>query len=154
MSVENGASVIAIRPLEEQDRERWNELWRGYLTFYETELPDEAYDLAWARLNDPNEPMFGLGAFVEGRLAGIAHCLYHRSFWTKAPYCYLQDLFTDPEFRGRGVAKELIVRVYEVAAADGAARVHWLTHETNTIAQSVYDGVAARSGFIQYRKIL
>jgi GNAT superfamily N-acetyltransferase len=152
--MEQVTKAIAIRPLEEADRERWNELWRGYLRFYETELPKEMFDLTWARLSDPNEPMFALGAFVEGRLAGIAHFLYHRSFWTKAPYCYLRDLFTDPNFRGRGVARSLIERVYEVASADGAARVHWLTHETNTTAQRVYDGVADRSGFIQYRKVL
>ena len=152
--MEHQVSAIAIRPLEESDRERWNELWQGYLRFYETELPREMFDLTWARLNDPSESMFTLGAFVEGQLAGIAHFLYHRSFWTKSPYCYLQDLFTDPEFRGRGVARGLIERVYEVASADGVARVHWLTHETNAIAQSVYDGVADRSGFIQYRKVL
>ena len=34
------------------------------------------------------------------------------------------------------------------------SRVHWLTHETNTDAMLLYDRIADRSGFIQYRKIL
>jgi len=36
----------------------------------------------------------------------------------------------------------------------GASRLHWLTHETNAAAQALYDRVAMKSGFIQYRMIL
>jgi GNAT superfamily N-acetyltransferase len=147
-------SSPVIRALGDSDRERWSELWRGYQVFYKTELPQEIFDLSWTRLNDPDEPMFALGSFVEGHLVGIVHFLYHRSFWTKGPYCYLQDLFTDPAFRGRGIARGLIERVYEVASADGASRVYWLTHETNEVAMKLYENVAERSGFIQYRRIL
>jgi hypothetical protein len=31
--------------------------------------------------------------------------------------------------------------------------VHWLTHETNTDAMHLYDKIADRSGFVQYRKL-
>ena len=58
------------------------------------------------------------------------------------------------EARGQGVATALIEAVYARAKADGASRVHWLTHETNATAQKLYEKLAARSGFIQYRKIL
>ena len=37
--------------------------------------------------------------------------------------------------------------------AAGASRVYWLTHETNTDARALYDKLAERSGFIQYRKL-
>jgi len=43
--------------------------------------------------------------------------------------------------------------VYDRAQAEGASRVYWLTHETNTSAQALYDKLAARSGFIQYRRV-
>jgi hypothetical protein len=36
----------------------------------------------------------------------------------------------------------------------GASRVYWLTHETNTQAMVLYDQVATRSGFVQYRRVL
>jgi GNAT superfamily N-acetyltransferase len=98
--------------------------------------------------------MFALGAFLEERLVGIAHMVYHRSCWTIGDYCYLQDLFTVPEARGQGVATALIEAVFARARADGVSRVHWLTHESNTAAQSLYDKIAVRSGFIQYRKVL
>ena len=40
------------------------------------------------------------------------------------------------------------------ANESGASRVWWLTHETNTDAMLLYDRIAAKSGFVQYRKLL
>ncbi|WP_243368747.1 GNAT family N-acetyltransferase [Microvirga solisilvae] len=145
--------MIQIRPFALEDRKAWEPLWQGYLTFYKSTLPAEVTETTWRRLNDPAEPMHGLVAIIDGRIVGIVHYLYHRSTWTSGDYCYLQDLFTAEEVRGRGVGRALIEAVYERAKADGAARVYWLTHETNTDAQALYDKVAARSGFIQYRKV-
>jgi GNAT superfamily N-acetyltransferase len=87
-------------------------------------------------------------------LIGIVHYLFHRSTWMLGPNCYLQDLFTADAARGRGVAGALIEAVCEAAAAAGASRVYWNTHETNAVARSLYDKVATRSGFIQYRREL
>ena len=39
------------------------------------------------------------------------------------------------------------------ARAAGASRLYWLTHETNASARALYDRLAERSGFIQYRKL-
>jgi GNAT superfamily N-acetyltransferase len=51
------------------------------------------------------------------------------------------------------VARALIEAVYGKAKTAGASRVYWLTHETNKTAQALYDKVAARSGFIQYKHL-
>jgi GNAT superfamily N-acetyltransferase len=140
-----------IRPLRADERAAWEPLWQGYLTFYKATLAPDATDAAWARFHDPAEPMEALGAFVDGRLVGIAHTILHRSTWTVGPYCYLQDLFTLPEARGQGIASALVAAVVERAKAAGASRVHWLTHESNTTARALYDRIADRSGFLQYR---
>lgn len=144
----------SVRELVAADFSAWLPLWQGYLEFYKSTLSDETTQTTWQRLTDPTEPMFALGAFVEDRLLGITHIIYHRSCWTTGDYCYLQDLFTAADARNQGVATALIEAVYARAKADGASRVHWLTHETNATAQKLYEKVAARSGFIQYRKIL
>jgi GNAT superfamily N-acetyltransferase len=144
---------ILIRPFTAEDRPAWEPLWQGYLTFYRSSLAREVTDTTWARLVDPSEPMHGLAAVLDGEIVGIVHYLYHRSTWTIGNYCYLQDLFTSEKARNRGAGRALIEAVYERAKADGASRVYWLTHETNTAAQALYDKVAARSGFIQYRKL-
>jgi GNAT superfamily N-acetyltransferase len=144
---------IVIRPVGTDERAAWEPLWKGYQTFYEVALSDEASDVAWARLHDPCEPMHILGAYVDGKLVGIAHYLFHRSFWSIGDYCYLQDLFVAKEVRNLGAGRALIAAVERAARAAGASRIHWLTQEGNTDARALYDQVADRSGFIQYRKI-
>jgi len=142
-----------IRPVGSDERAQWEPLWKGYLTFYKTMIPEEATAATWARLHDPAEPMFVLGTYVDGKLLGIVHYLFHRSTWTVGNYCYLQDLFVADEARGRGLGRALIEAVYTEARKAGASRVYWLTHETNAPARALYDTLADRPGFIQYRKL-
>ena len=145
---------MEIRALVPDDRATWEPLWQGYLAFYKATIAPQVTELSWARLHDPAEPMHGYGAFLDGRLAGITHLILHRSMWTAGPYCYLQDLFTAQWARRRGVARALIEHAYVEAERLGASRVIWLTQESNHEARVLYDRVAERSGFIQYRKLL
>ena len=142
-----------IRPVEKGERVNWEPLWKGYQNFYRVEIPEEATDRAWERLHDAAEPMFILGAYIDGKLTGIVHYIFHRSMWTVGNYCYLQDLFVTEEARGFGLGRALIEAVYEAARNLGASRVYWLTQESNIQARVLYDKLAERSGFIQYRKI-
>jgi GNAT superfamily N-acetyltransferase len=144
---------IIIKPVGANERAAWEPLWNGYLAFYKATLAPGASDVAWARFHDPDEPMFVLGAYVDGRLTGIVHYLFHRSTWTPGNYCYLQDLFVDDSARGLGLGRALIEAVYEKARAAGASRVHWLTQNGNAQARILYDQVADNPGFMQYRKI-
>jgi GNAT superfamily N-acetyltransferase len=146
-------TALLIRLVKESERAAWEPLWRGYLEFYKASLPEQATDVAWRRLHDPNEPMFVLGAYVGGKLTGIVHYLYHRTTWTVGNYCYLQDLFVAETARGLGLGRALIEAVCDKARAEGASRVYWLTQEDNATARALYDKLAERSGFIQYRKI-
>jgi len=144
---------MEIRPLRPDERAAWEPLWQGYLAFYKTSVKPEVTDTTWARLHDPAEPMHLLGAFLDGRLVGITHFIFHRSTWTTGDYCYLQDLFTTEAARGHGAGRALIEAVYERARAAGASRVYWLTHESNEAARGLYDKLADRPGFIQYRRV-
>ena len=143
-----------IRPFAEGDFDAWYPLWRGYQTFYKVDIPRETSEVTWQRLLDATEPMHGVFALRDGRPVGIVHYIRHRSCWTTGDYCYLQDLFVEPDLRGVGAGRRLIEHVYAHAREMGCSRVHWLTHETNTDAMLLYDRIADRSGFIQYRKIL
>ena len=145
---------VDVRELRFDEREAWEPLWRGYLEFYESAVDRDVTATTWHRLHDPAEPMFVLGAFIEGRLIGIVHYLFHRSTWTIGDYCYLQDLFTAPDARGLGAGRALIEAVCDRARAAGASRVYWLTHESNATARALYDTLADRPGFIQYRRVL
>jgi GNAT superfamily N-acetyltransferase len=147
-----------VRAIARADQAAWRPLWDGYNAFYgragASALPEAVTETTWSRFFDADEPVHALVAEVDGRVAGIAHYLFHRSTTAIGPNCYLQDLFTSEAARGRGVGRALIEAVVERARAAGAARVYWQTHETNAAAQRLYDRVAERSGFIVYRKLL
>ncbi len=147
------SNEITIRPVGADERAAWEPLWNGYLTFYESSVSKGTSDVLWRRLHDPAEPMHLLGAYRNGRLIGIAQYLFHRSCWTIGDYCYLQDLFVAPDMRGSGAGRALIAAVEAEARKAGASRIHWLTKEDNHSARALYDQMADRSGFIQYRKL-
>ncbi|HSN30851.1 MAG TPA: GNAT family N-acetyltransferase, partial [Kofleriaceae bacterium] len=126
-----------------------------YNAFYgRPSVADDLTRTTWSRLLDPAEPMHVLLAEHEGTVVGLAHFIFHRTTTAITNTCYLQDLFTAPEQRGRGIARALIEAVYARAAAAGAKRVYWQTHESNATAQRLYDRIAERSGFIVYRMMI
>jgi GNAT superfamily N-acetyltransferase len=145
-----------IRFAARSDFSQWLPLWQGYNKFYgrsgETALPDEITQTIWARFFDAYEPVHAMVAESEGKLIGLVHYLFHRSTISIAPTCYLQDLFTDPSMRVKGIGRALIDAVYKQARLAGVARVYWQTHESNSTAIKLYDKVAERSGFVVYRK--
>jgi len=149
---------LKIRPIIPDDYDQWLKLWDGYNAFYgrsgDTALDPEITHITWTRFFDSYEPVNALVAELDGQLLGLTHYIYHRSTTIIAPICYLQDLFTVPEARGKGVARALINEVYRLAKLGGSARVYWQTHETNSTAMLLYDRVAERSGFVVYRKQL
>ena len=140
--------------LEAQDFEAWLALWKGYQAFYKTEIAHDVTALTWKRFLDPKEPMHCAVAEHDGVLVGLVHYIDHRSCWTEGDYRYLQDLYVLPARRGKGIGRALIEHVYAKAAAAGASRVWWLTHESNHDAMQLYDRIADKSGFIQYRKLM
>ena len=113
--------MITIGKLSPADRPRWEELFHGYNTFYESEYPQSMYDRAWAEFQ-ADERMHAFGAWLDGELVGITHFFIHVQT-TATDSCYLEDLFTAPEVRGQGVGRALIDAVGDWAAEHGCGRV-------------------------------
>jgi GNAT superfamily N-acetyltransferase len=88
----------------------------------------------------------------EGRAAGIANLVFHRSTWSATWYCYLEDLFVAQEARGKGVGRALIEATYAEADRRGASRTYWATQEKNAKARALYDRVGGLTEFVQYRR--
>ncbi|MBC3466204.1 GNAT family N-acetyltransferase [Pseudomonas sp. RW10S2] len=147
-------SNVTLRPVTLEDHAAWLPLWQAYLRFYQTTLADEVTATTWQRLLAPSEPTHSALAWVDGKAVGMVNYIYHRSNWSIENSCYLQDLYVDGEQRGLGIGRQLIEHVYATAKAAGCIKVHWLTHETNATAISLYEQVAERPGFIQFRKAL
>ncbi|WP_019655168.1 GNAT family N-acetyltransferase [Variovorax atrisoli] len=147
-------SSLLIRPPVAADYPAWKPLWDGYNAFYgregPTALAEEITQATWQRFFDTYEPVHALVAERDGQLVGLTHYLFHRSTTRLEPTCYLQDLFTLPSERGKGVGRQLIEGVYERAKLAGVHRVYWQTQVTNTAGRKLYDKVATHDGFIVY----
>ena len=148
MSTTQPNNRITVDTLRPEDYAAWLRLAQGYKTFYETELPESAYQQTWQRLQQ-GDGVFAFAARVDGQMRGITHYLFHPSNWS-ADVCYLQDLFVIEAARGQGVARALIEQVARAARERGAPRLYWLTHQSNDTARRLYDRVASHAGFIRY----
>ena len=145
---------ITVRRLEAKDKAAWAPLFKGYIAFYKATVADDVLELTWQRL------MEGAGDFHIGFVAvdaqdrpiGIAHVLFHRSTWSATHYCYLEDLFVQPDLRAKGIGRALIDAVYREADARNCTRTYWMTQDFNYRARGLYDQMATKSPFVQYRR--
>lgn len=144
--------MIRTRPLALADAAAWRGLWRAYLAFYETELPEEVYAASFARMTDPGvSDHHGLLALdAADRPIGLAHYIFHRHGWRIEDVTYLQDLYVSEAARGLGAGRALIEAVYAAADAAGRPQVYWLTQSFNAEARRLYDRIGAATPFVKY----
>lgn len=144
---------VNVRFVRADDYDSWCVLWRAYLTFYETSVPDVVYQTTFERLlGDDPQDFNGLVAETPSGLVGITHYLFHRHCWKFENVCYLQDLYAAPEARGTGVGRALIEAVYTKADEAGAPSVYWTTQDFNHTARQLYDRIGVLTPFIKYQR--
>ena len=141
--------TTSVRRLKVSDKDRWLDLFKAYIIFYESELSADQFELTWNRLHSDFN-MHGLVAEQGGIVIGIAHYLFRPSTWAEKDFCYLEDLFVDPEVRGTGAGRALIKALEDIARAAGSERLYWTTAPDNATARALYDKVATTNR-VQYR---
>lgn len=132
---------ILIRPINQNDKSIWLQLFKDYIEFYESHLSDAQYELTWQRINSEYN-MHGLVAEKDGQVVGLAHYIFRPDTWEIADFCYLEDLYVDPKVRGGGVGRALIKAVEQIATEKGSKRLYWTTAEDNEVARKLYDKLA------------
>ena len=134
-----------IREIQLKDKERWEKLYKGYADFYKVEMNNQILQTVWNWLNDKNHELKGIGYEVDGKIVGLAH---YRKLLSplKGKYIgYLDDIFVDPEYRGKKIGKKLLNKIKEISKASDWNLVRWQTDEDNFTAKKLYDKVAIKT---------
>lgn len=94
--------------------------------------------------------LFGQPRFAEVLIAeedggpvGFALFFHNYSTFLAQPGIYLEDLFVDPEKRGRGYGKALLSRLAQIARERNCGRVEWAVLNWNAPAIDFYRSLGA-----------
>ena len=140
--------VVAAAP---RHRAAWGRLYAGYAAFYGVAQTEAMRDAVWAWIHGPAEEVGALIAEApDGEPVGLAH---HRVFarpLRASRGLFLDDLFVDPAWRGRGVADSLLAALAALARERGCDVVRWITAEDNARARGAYDRVAQATRWVTY----
>lgn len=143
---------VTIRRFWPEDYGAWKRLWAGYLDFYGMTVPEAATRETWRRVRDGQGPVWGFAAEEQpGAVVGLVHYLFHATSTAVGQRCYLQDLYVDPDARGRGAGRALMQAVFAEADTAKADQVYWLTAEDNSAARGLYDRVGSLTSMVKYR---
>lgn len=139
-----------IRDVKADDEAVWRRLWEGYNAFYGTTIPPEITSQTWQRALEANSPMLARLVEVEGQPAGFSLSVLHVGTWVSGTVCYLEDLFVDPAYRGRGLGRMLIQDLIACGRVRNWSTLYWMTRRDNP-ARRLYDEFVEADDFVRYR---
>ncbi len=109
-------------------------------------------DIVEADENVLRESMFSedsntkaLLAFYEGEPVGFAVYFYNFSSFAGRMGLYLEDLYVNPDRRGRGFGKALLKRLARIAVEKGCGRMEWVVLDWNEPAIEFYKQLGAET---------
>jgi GNAT superfamily N-acetyltransferase len=144
-------SDIRILPLEPRHRADWERLYAGYAAFYKVEQSAEMRATVWGWIMDPAHEVKALVAETpDGKAVGLAHYRPFARPLRATTGGFLDDLFVDPDFRGKRVADALIGALSEIGRQKGWNVIRWITADDNYRGRGVYDRLATRTMWITY----
>ena len=139
-----------IRFLEQKDKEKWAKLYNGYADFYKVPMNTGVLDTLWNWIHDKNHVVNGICFELNNEIVGIAH---YRTMPRpiKGQYIgFLDDLFVEPEFRGKKIAQKLINHLKSLSKSNNWDGIRWITHSSNENAKKLYNKIANNTGFELY----
>jgi len=147
MSKTGEISIAAATP---DDHVAWEALFLEYGVFYKTSFSPEVLAGVWEWIMKEGHPLRCLTAKIDGHVVGFAHFRNQPDTFTAASSWFLDDLYTHPSTRGKGVGTALIAAVTEHAGNHGGGALRWVTEANNITAQRLYDTLATRTSWVMY----
>ena len=84
-------------------------------------------------------------AEVEGKVVGIAIWFLNYSTWLGKAGLYLEDLFVNPEYRGKGLGLELMKTLAKLCVDRGYERFQWWVLDWNEPSINFYKAIGAEA---------
>ena len=144
------SSDVIIREAHAGDELPWRELFLAYGVFYDTSFTEDITRGVWAWILDPSHPLTCWVAEDNGVVVGFAHVREQPDTFRAGPSWFLDDLFTAPAARGRGVGRALIAHATDFAKRHGGGDLRWITAEDNAVARGLYDTLATQTSWVMY----
>lgn len=145
-----------IEPVSKNNLQQVLPLIRAYQEFYNVaDISDEKNFEFFSQFGVSNPGGCQFVCRESGEVVGFATVFFTFASTIPAKVAVLNDLYTLPGCRGKGIGRQLIDHCHDYAVAHGAARLQWVTAPDNTQAQKLYDSMdTARKTwcFYTYRK--
>ncbi len=146
-------STTRIETVNDGNFEKVIPLIGQYQKFYR-QVPDEARNRRFfGQFVGGHHPMASLfvASGEKGEPLGFATLYFLPSSLTARTICILNDLYTIPEVRGRGIARQMVEHCREYGRRRGFSSLDWQTEQSNATAQRLYDKLgASRSSWYTY----
>jgi len=143
---------IEISDLSLDERESWEQLYRGYAEFYEVPMNQEILDSVWSWIFDEQHKFSALVAKSDdGDALGFIHYREMASPLRGKMVRFLDDLFVYPEYRGQGVVDALFGALHEIAKNRTSPFVRWITGENNYRGKGFYNKLSEKTQWLTYQ---
>jgi ribosomal protein S18 acetylase RimI-like enzyme len=135
---------LEVRVASADEAEDVARLLGGFRDYYGEELPAQKIVLATVRRldGDPDTEFLLAG----DPACGFAQLRFRLSAWTGTDDAWLEDVFVEPDARGRGVGRALAEACVERARARGCKRIQLDANERNAAALALYRSLGFESG--------
>lgn len=101
-------------------------------------------ELIKKHLFSPERVAESLIAEYDSKPVGFAIFFKNFSTFLALPGIYLEDLFVNPDYRGKGIGKSLLLELVNIAHERGYGRVEWAVLNWNAPAINFYESLGAK----------
>jgi ribosomal protein S18 acetylase RimI-like enzyme len=145
---------LIIKPINQDDFSAWEWLYKQYLEFYNTELSTNQLTTLWSWFFDTDKQMHCYKAIHENKIIGLVHFREYLRPIKAASAIFIDDLYVDSAFRGRGIAQSLIQSVNDYCLTKKIPLVRWITAHDNQVAMKLYDKIATQTQWKIYDMVV
>ena len=138
------AAALRLRDARPDDLATVDRLIRALAKYERLEHEAQAsHEQLQSALFGPSPKVFALLCEWDGKPVGLCIWFYNFSTFLGRHGIYIEDIFVEPEFRGRGIGREVFRHLAKRAVDEDCGRIEWQVLNWNESAIGFYRGLGA-----------